>query len=505
MENEIEIKLIVSSNIEDSLNELSKNQGVKLVSQCHKLANIYFDSEDKQLRQWDMGLRVRVNGSHIEQTIKTSGQVIGGLHQRPEYNIDIETKFPDLTLFPQQIWPVDCNLSQLQNAIKPLFSTDFNRNSMMMVYPDGSVVDMVYDLGVISSDDKNVEICEVELELVKGKPQLLFNLAEQLAQLSPVRFGTVSKAARGYQLADNSVNSLKSLLPADVAGTDNLELAYLKTVNHGLSHWQYHVELFLESANYLALKEVRQALQLIIKANELYQGYLVETDLKALTKELFWLMEQLSFIDHYVWIDKLLDNKGHKLKKLEHHKKICGLLESQRNALPEAASLAQLFSSTRHTKLVSRLIQWLYFKPWRQQTIGSSLEKFQQTPLRSIARQFLVRDWAAVQQSLPYESTLTYQDYLAQRQNLQHNMQVGICVGSVFDPSAQSSFRAPWLDIGTGIDQLLQFEPIRQLLRDELITDDGTIKQWLERKEQSLIHAMELSRKSALKLEPYWL
>lgn len=505
MENEIEIKLIVSKNIESSLNEFSKNQGVKLISQSHELSNIYFDSEDKQLRQWDMGLRIRSNGSDIEQTLKTSGQVIGGLHQRPEYNIDIKQKFPDLSLFPQEIWPDDCDLSQLQKSLKPLFSTDFNRNSMMMVYPDGSVIDMVYDVGSISANDKNIEICEVELELVKGKPQLLFKLAEQLSQLSPVRFGTVSKAARGYQLANDSINKLTSLAPAGVLANDSLEQAYIKTLSHGLSHWQYHVELFIESADYLALKEIRQALQLIIKANELYQDYLVETDLKALTKDLFWLMEQLSFIDHYLWIDKLLLNKGDKFKKLENHKKISSLLLSQRNEFPDLASLSQVFNSTRHTLMVSRLIQWLYFKPWRQQTSASNLEKFQQTHLQSVAKHFLDQDWEAVQQSLPYESTLSYQDYLAQRQNLQHNLQVGICVGNIFDYSSQMSFRAPWHDIGVGIDQLLQFEPIRQLLRENKINDDGMIKQWLDRKEQSLIAAMELSRKSALNLVPYWL
>jgi triphosphatase len=505
MENEIEIKLIVSKDIETSLDKLHKDQGVKLVSQRHELSNIYFDTDDKLLRQWDMGLRIRVNGSHIEQTIKTAGQVIGGLHQRPEYNIDLESKFPELMLFPQDIWPKNQDVTALQKSIKPLFSTDFTRDSTMLIYPDGAIVDMVYDLGTISSDGNNVEICEVELELVKGKPQLLFNLAEQLADLSPVRFGTVSKAARGYQLANGGVNKIQALIPAPVLADDTLEQAYITTLSHGLSHWQYHVEVFIDSGDYLALKELRQALQLIIKANELYQDYLVETDLKLMTKELFWLMEQLSFIDQYVWVNRLLDGKGHKFKKLENHKKIFSLLEIERDKFADFNSLTSLFNSTRHTLLVSRLIQWLYFKPWRYDTVVSTLEKFQRIKLRSIAGQFLAQDWEAVQQHLPYESSLSYQDYLAQRQNLQHNMQVGICVGNMYEYGARTSFRAPWQDIGAGIDQLMQLEPIHQLLRDELLVDDGNVKDWLARKQQSLIGAMELSRKTALKLVPYWL
>jgi len=504
MENEIEIKLIVSKDVEHSLDQLYKNQSVKAIPQRHDLSNIYFDTDNKLLRQWDMGLRIRVNGSHIEQTIKTAGEMIGGLHQRPEYNIDLENKFPELALFPQKIWPSGYDVSSLQSSIKPLFSTDFIRNSTMLIYPDGAIVDMVFDVGTISSNDNNIEICEVELELVKGKPQLLFTLAEQLAELSPVRFGTVSKAARGYQLANNSINGVKELCAAPVLSDDTLEQAYIKTVSHGLGHWQYHLELFIESGDYLALKELRQAVQLVIKANELYQDYLVETNLKSLTKELFWMMEQLAFIDQYIWVNQLLDDKGHKFKKLEHHKKIFNLLELEQQKQADYDSLTALFNSSRHTKLISSLIQWLYFKPWRFDTAISTLDKFQRIKLRSVAGQFLAQDWEAVQQNLPYESSLSYQDYLAQRQNLQHNMQVGICVGNIFELSVRTSFRAPWQDIGAGIEQLLQLEPIHQLLRDELIVDDGSIKDWLGRKQQSLIGAMELSRKSALKLVPYW-
>ncbi|MDP2562239.1 CYTH and CHAD domain-containing protein [Psychrobium sp. 1_MG-2023] len=504
MENEIEIKLFVSADIEKTLDSLSKNQDVKLVSQSFNLENIYFDTQDKKLRFWDMGLRIRVNDQHIEQTIKTAGQVIGGLHQRPEYNVDIETPEPQLALFPQQIWPEGTDVSVLQKQINPLFNTNFSRRGVMMIYPDGAVVEMVYDQGFIGAGDHKVEICEVELELVKGKPELIFELAGQLAKQSPLRFGTKSKAARGYQLAKQTKDQVKSLTVVDICTKDSLETAYIKTVSHGLAHWQYHIEVFIDQQDFYALKEIRDALQLIIKANELYQDYFHDNELKALTKSIFWLMEQLAFIDDALRIEKLLGNKGQAFKKLEHHKKILAMLSEQRDNLPQESDIVALFNSERHTALVSQLMQWLYFKPWQQQPLPT-LEKFQQQSVKSQAKQFLAQDWELVHKTLPYESTLTYQDYLAQRLNLQHNMQVGVCVGNLFDSESQQRFRAPWSDIAVGIDQLLQFEPIKQLLRAECLDDDGAIKSWLERKESSLIHAMEQSRKSALKLTPYWL
>lgn len=504
MENEIEIKLIASQDIEQSLNKISKKQGVKLVSQSFELENIYFDTADNQLRQWDMGLRVRVNGEHIEQTIKTAGEVIGGLHQRPEYNIDISSKEPQLDLFPQQIWPKNSCVNALQNELKPLFATDFSRKGFMMIYPEGTVVEMVFDQGKIHSNGGSVEICEVELELIKGKPEVIFELAESLAKASPLRFGNDSKAARGYRLAHGTRLAIKELTEVPLTESDSLEDAYIKTINHGLAHWQHHIEVFMAEHDYLALKEVRSALQLIIKANEVYRDYFESDELKVLTKSIFWLMETLSFIDESLRIDKLLANKGQRFKKLEHHKQILRLLESERTRLPTVEHIKGLFSCEQHTLLVASLIKWLYFKPWRQQGMDS-LEKFQQTQVKAHARHFLAQDWELVHKTLPYESNLGYQDYLAQRFNLQQNLQVGYCVGELFEPEPRQRFRAPWLDIGVGIDELLQFEPIKKLLREDLLEDeDGSIKTWLINKESSLIHAMEQSRKAALNMVPYW-
>lgn len=504
MQHEIEIKLIVSNNIEETLKDLSEKQDVKLIEQQFALENIYFDTPDKKLRQWDMGMRIRVNGDHIEQTIKTAGEVIGGLHQRPEYNIDISSREPQLDLFPQQIWPKDTNLEQLSSEITPLFATNFTRRGYMMVYPDGAVVEMVLDQGKIISGERDIDVCEVELELVKGKPELIFELAEALAQGSPLRFGVDSKAARGYMLAKGVSHQVSELTAVNLGRDDTLEQAYIKAINHGLAHWQRHIEVFIEQGTYQAIVEIRKALSLIIKANDIYSDYFQDDQLKQLTKALFWLVEELAFIDSYQRIESLLDNNGHKIKKLSTQEQVVELLATEQATMPSVANLIDLFNSSQHTALVSRLMQWLFFKPWQQQPLPS-LEKFQTKLLRKKAASLLDNDWTLIQQSLPIDSDMTYQDYLSQRFNLQHNLQVGLCVGEMFEESERLKFRAPWLDIIYGIDQLLQFDPIKQLLRGEkLVDDEGATKKWLARKEESLLHAMEQSRKQALKLTPYW-
>ncbi|EPU4442957.1 inorganic triphosphatase, partial [Serratia marcescens] len=72
-----------------------------------KLTNIYFETADNFLRRHDMGLRIRGFDDRYEMTIKTAGKVVGGLHQRPEYNVAIAEPQLALAQFPADIWPQD--------------------------------------------------------------------------------------------------------------------------------------------------------------------------------------------------------------------------------------------------------------------------------------------------------------------------------------------------------------------------------------------------------------
>src|SRR5690606_27302277 len=90
-----------------------------------RLTNIYFESADNFLRRHDMGLRIRGFDDRYEMTLKTAGTVVGGLHQRPEYNVAIATPELALSQLPADIWPQGCDVAALQQQLQPLFRTDF--------------------------------------------------------------------------------------------------------------------------------------------------------------------------------------------------------------------------------------------------------------------------------------------------------------------------------------------------------------------------------------------
>ncbi|MFV9997508.1 MAG: inorganic triphosphatase [Arsenophonus endosymbiont of Dermacentor nuttalli] len=100
----------------------------------HKLSNIYFETVDHRLRRWDMGLRIRSCDGRYEMTMKTTGKVIGGLHQRPEYNVQINKPELNLLAFPSGVWPKNTDVEYLQSQLTTLFYTDFSREKWIVAY-----------------------------------------------------------------------------------------------------------------------------------------------------------------------------------------------------------------------------------------------------------------------------------------------------------------------------------------------------------------------------------
>lgn len=195
---EVELKLAAQTAAIDAVRQ-------SLSTLCHQhtepkqLTNIYFDTEERQLRQWDMGLRIRGCDGLYEMTIKTAGQVIGGLHQRPEYNVDIDSPEVNLSAFPAEIWPEGTDIRQLQSQLQILFSTHFMREVWLATFED-SEIEVVFDQGEISAGAQTLPIQEFEMELKKGFVADVLNLAKKLADIDGLRLSATSKAARGYSL-----------------------------------------------------------------------------------------------------------------------------------------------------------------------------------------------------------------------------------------------------------------------------------------------------------------
>lgn len=256
---EIELKFIATSEAAEKLPAQLANWPHQH-SAPQELTNIYFETAGGQLRDWDMGLRIRGFGDSYEMTLKTAGQTIGGLHQRPEYNVALAKPELDIALLPADIWPQGCDLVALQQQLQPLFSTHFVREKWVITYRK-SEIEVAFDSGDVTSGELSEPLNEIELELKSGERDDLLAFATELANMGGLRLGSLSKAARGYALAKgNPTRELRPLKVMKVAPKATVEQAMLAAFTLALSQWQYHEELWLRG-NRAAQHEVQQALE----------------------------------------------------------------------------------------------------------------------------------------------------------------------------------------------------------------------------------------------------
>lgn len=225
MNTEIELKYQLT-NTPDENSTVAAKITAMLTAQHHhfkvnqfQLVNDYYDNDNLDFRKMDFGLRIRTKvipnqasntkandgiqavAQQFEQTIKTAGIVVDGLHKRPEYNVNIQSKQVDLSLFPVNIWPDKSNVEKLQQSLQVIFSTNFSRQTWLIHYGE-DIIELALDSGEIiaSGGKEKLFINEVEIELVSGSEQALFELAKQLKATISMEPSSLSKAARGYSL-----------------------------------------------------------------------------------------------------------------------------------------------------------------------------------------------------------------------------------------------------------------------------------------------------------------
>ncbi len=270
MAQEIELKFIVEKESVDALRQL-----INTFSGEHhepeQLLNIYYETPDNWLRRHDMGLRIRGASGRYEMTMKIAGRVVGGLHQRPEYNIDISKPELELERFPAEVWPEGELPSTLAAQVQPLFSTDFWREKWL-VTEGKSRIEIALDHGEVKAGEGQEPICELELELLEGDVNDVLKLARRLVNQPGLRQGSLSKAARGYHLAaGDAPRALRETTILHVAPKASVEQGMEAALELALSQWLYHEELWARNVKN-AKTHVLAAMGLVRHALMLFGG-----------------------------------------------------------------------------------------------------------------------------------------------------------------------------------------------------------------------------------------
>lgn len=208
MNQEIELKLRLNTRQLPLLEQfLANNQFI--AEPILQFLNRYFDTPAMGLSQNGAALRIRQqkiqSQTQVEiiQTLKTQGTSVGGLHRRLEWDWPLTNIELDLELIKNSDAQDHLSTGLDLTSIGALFTTDFQRK-VWTYQQDETTIEIVLDQGQVSTSEHSIDLLELELELKNGQAEVLFQLAESIAQQCPVLMSDISKAERGYGLLARS-------------------------------------------------------------------------------------------------------------------------------------------------------------------------------------------------------------------------------------------------------------------------------------------------------------
>lgn len=198
---EQELKLVVNSGAPIELSSLVlPNHTIDGDIMTMRLVSTYFDTAELYLVSQGVGLRMRQNDGVWMQTVKTSGHVQDGLHQREEWEHQLDGAEWDLAKLKQTPLAVIIDNAAIWSKISPVFTTDFERKTLQLYTEDGTRIELAYDRGRVIAGELTQAIHEIELELKAGNVEQLKVLANELQQQLSLTPNDISKAKMGYQL-----------------------------------------------------------------------------------------------------------------------------------------------------------------------------------------------------------------------------------------------------------------------------------------------------------------
>lgn len=361
---EIELKLEVADEDLDRLRRhplLKRTKTGRATSKT--LKSVYFDTPDFLLFDRGASLRVRHSGKRRIQNVKARGDTGGaGLFARKEWECDISGDSPDVAAI------MDTGMADLfarpgvLEELKPLFTTDFRRTEYTLGNGTWEVA-LTLDRGAVMSDRGSLPLCEVELELMRGEPADLFEIARILHETAPMRLSTQSKSERGYALV-GGLDRVPIKAPDVPVAADMTVAEAIQTICRACQRHLLQNEAPLRDLrDPEAVHQMRVALRRLRSALSVFKALVGGPETDSLKEGLKWLTDELGPArDTDVFIDEIL---GPVRSNRPDEDGMDALIQrfERRNADHYRRALAAL-EDRRYTGLMLQLGTWIEGGAW---------------------------------------------------------------------------------------------------------------------------------------------
>lgn len=282
---EIELKLEIASEATKRL--IADRQWPNASEwRSERQVSVYYDTPDLKLRKSGFSLRVRSIDNRFVQTLK-SMEGSAGLFQRGEWECEIGGPVPDLA------WLAETPVAHLAiTEVKPVIRSEVDR-TICRIAETGSEVELDVDVGVVSAAAREMPVSEIELELIRGRPRAAVELARRIAAEIPAKIVVMSKAERGFALADGRLSEPTKAEPVAVHPGLSVAEGFAMIVSACLRHFRRNEPLVIESRNIEALHQIRVAMRRLRSAFALFRPVVCDRECKRIEDELRWFAAEL--------------------------------------------------------------------------------------------------------------------------------------------------------------------------------------------------------------------
>ncbi len=217
---------------------------------------------------------------------------------------------------------------------------------------------------------------ELELELRNGSQADLLEAARSIAGQIPLRIGVLTKAARGFALADGSFDKVVKAAPVAVHPQMSVADGLTIIVEACLTHFRRNEPFVVTRRQPEALHQTRVAMRRLRSAFSMFKPVAADEEYELLRQELRWftnLLGDARNLDVYLARDDLEERPAELLRRRDE----------------AYDTIVEALNSTRFLKLMFDLVAWLASGRWRS-------SKKAQKPLLPFAGKRLDRMWGRV-------------------------------------------------------------------------------------------------------------
>jgi inorganic triphosphatase YgiF len=397
--NEIELKFVIDERTTRQLQ--ARVKALKLGNGSPKtrtLRSIYLDTPEHTLKKAGIALRLRRDGRRWVQTVKTSGELRGGFSQvgelenpAPGGRLCLDA-IPDASVRDEVVRRV--NGSSLGTVCETLIK----RTTSELSLQDGTRAELAIDVGEIRADGRSAQLREAEIELIEGSPGGLFDIAKALFPDGGLRFSRLSKADRGYLLAEGAPIDLPlaprnaetiALDPAQVA-----EQAARDILRECVEQIATNMVVVRELADPEGPHQLRVGLRRLRSASSVLSPVLQSPEMSRLNEEARWLGQEVGRL-------RDLDVVGNDIvrREAEAHPDEPGLSAFADVLSREAADLRErlrkLLAGARSQAFVIDLAQFVETRGWLVPQDFSQTKRLA-APVAELAGQALDKRWKKI-------------------------------------------------------------------------------------------------------------